>query len=117
MARTLRFIIIPKVAHLWFDEVNKGAQTQAEILSSALGVEIVVDYRPPSICDVVEQNAILENAAKSHPSGIAVDPVDEVRLADDEFLMVYGANHGATGKATCMSVNVYASEDAKMSIG
>jgi len=44
-------------------------------------------------------------------------PSDEVRLADDEFLMVYGANHAATGKATYMSVNVYASEDAKMSIG
>jgi len=78
MARTLRFIIIPKVAHPWFDEVNKGAQAQAEILSSALSVEIVVDYRPPSICDVVEQNLILENAARSHPSGIAVDPVEAV---------------------------------------
>jgi ribose transport system substrate-binding protein len=33
---------------------------------------------PPSICDVVEQNAILENAAKSRPSGIAIDPVDVV---------------------------------------
>jgi len=78
MARTLRFIIIPKVAHPWFDEVNKGAQAQAEILSSALGVEIVVDYRPPSVCDVVEQKVVLENAVMSHPSGIAVDPVDAV---------------------------------------
>lgn len=78
MARTLRFIIIPKVAHPWFDEVNKGAQVQAEILSGALGVEVQIDYRPPSISDVIEQNAILENVAKSHPSGIAVDPVDAV---------------------------------------
>jgi ribose transport system substrate-binding protein len=78
MARALRFIIVPKVAHPWFDEVNKGAQAQAEILSRELGVEIVVDYMPPSIADVVEQNAILEQAAKSRPSGIAVDPVDAV---------------------------------------
>jgi ribose transport system substrate-binding protein len=78
MARTLRFIIIPKVAHPWFDEVNNGAQAQAEILSRELGVEIVVDYMPPSICDVVEQNVILENAARRRPSGIAVDPVDAV---------------------------------------
>lgn len=78
MARTLRFIIIPKVAHPWFDEVNNGAQAQAEILSRELGVEITVDYMPPSICDIVEQNAILENAAKSRPSGIAIDPVDVV---------------------------------------
>jgi ribose transport system substrate-binding protein len=78
MARTLRFIIIPKVAHPWFDEVNNGAQAQAEILSRELGVEIVVDYMPPSICDVVEQNVILENAARRRASGIAVDPVDAV---------------------------------------
>jgi hypothetical protein len=34
---------------------------------------------------------------------------EEITLADDEFLMVYGANHVATGKATYMSINVYAS--------
>jgi len=78
MATTCRFIIIPKVGHPWFDEVNKGAQDQAKILSRELGVEIVVDYMPPAICDIVEQNAILENAASSHPSGIAIDPVDAV---------------------------------------
>jgi ribose transport system substrate-binding protein len=78
MATAPRFIIVPKVAHPWFDEVNKGARTQAEILSRELGVEIVVDYMPPSLCDVGEQNAILEKAAKSRPSGIAVDPVDAV---------------------------------------
>lgn len=78
MARPLRFIIVPKVAHPWFEEVNKGARTQAEILSRELGVEIVVDYMPPSICDVLAQNAILEEAARTHPSGIAVDPVDAV---------------------------------------
>ena len=78
MAKALRFIIVPKVSHPWFDEVNKGAQAQAEILSRELGVEVVVDYRPPSVADVVEQNAILEKAASSRPSGIAVDPVDAV---------------------------------------
>ena len=78
MAKALRFIIVPKVSHPWFDEVNKGAQAQAGILSRELGVEVVVDYRPPSVADVVEQNAILEKAASSRPSGIAVDPVDAV---------------------------------------
>ncbi|HDR17080.1 MAG TPA: hypothetical protein ENN79_16645 [Desulfobacteraceae bacterium] len=78
MAKALRFIIVPKVAHPWLEEVNKGAQAQAEILSGELGVEIVVDYMPPSIADAVEQNAILEMAAMSRPSGIAVDPVDTV---------------------------------------
>jgi hypothetical protein len=38
-------------------------------------------------------------------------------LAMDEFLVVYGVNHVATGKASYASVNVYASEFAKLSIG
>src|SRR5574340_1193754 len=78
MASALRFVIGPKVSHPWFDEVNKGARAQAELLSRELGVEIVVDYVPPSTADVVEQNAILEKVASSRPSGIAVDPVDAV---------------------------------------
>ncbi len=76
MPRTLRFIIIPKVSHPWFDEVNSGAQAQAEILRRELDGEIVVDYMPPSVCGVAEQNAILEHVAKDRPSGIAIDPVD-----------------------------------------
>ena len=78
MATSVRFIIIPKVAHPWFDEVNKGAQAQAGILSRELSVEVVVDYMPPSIAGVVEQSAILEEAARRRPNGIAVDPVDAV---------------------------------------
>lgn len=78
MAGALRFVIVPKVAHPWFDEVNKGAQTEAELLSRKLGTEVVVDYRPPSIAGVVDQNALLEKAAESGPSGIAVDPVDAI---------------------------------------
>jgi len=44
---------------------------------------------------------------------------DEITLEDDEFLMVYGVNHVATGKATYMNFNVYASrvEDGKVPIG
>ena len=78
MARILRFTIVPKVAHPWFDEVHKGALAQADILSRALGVEIVVDYMPPVVADIIEQNAILEKVARSRPNGIAVDPVDAV---------------------------------------
>jgi len=33
---------------------------------------------PPSLCDVTEQNAILEKAAGNRPGDIAVDPVDAV---------------------------------------
>jgi len=78
MATALRFIIVPKVAHPWFEEVTKGAQAQAQVLSRALGVEIVIDYMPPSVAGVAEQNAMLQKAAARQPSGIAVDPVDAV---------------------------------------
>ncbi len=76
MEKSLRFIVVPKVAHPWFDEVNQGAQDQARILSRALGIQVFVDYHPPSTCDVAEQNAILERAGKDRPGGVAVDPVD-----------------------------------------
>ena len=42
---------------------------------------------------------------------------DEVTLADDEFLMVYGVNHVATGKASYHSVNFYSSKEGKVPIG
>jgi hypothetical protein len=42
---------------------------------------------------------------------------DEVTLADDEFLMIYGVNHVSTGKATYHSVNVYSSNEGKVPIG
>lgn len=41
----------------------------------------------------------------------------EITLAEDEFLVVYGVNHFATGKAAYASFNVYASDKAKLSIG
>ena len=43
--------------------------------------------------------------------------LDEITLADDEFLMVYGVNHVATGKATYHSVNVYSSNVGKVPLG
>lgn len=42
---------------------------------------------------------------------------DKIMLGDGEFLMIYGANHVTTGKATYMSVNVYASDAAKLTLG
>jgi len=45
------------------------------------------------------------------------DPINRITLAEGEFLMVYGPNHVATGKATYMNINVYASETAKLTLG
>ena len=41
----------------------------------------------------------------------------KITLENDEFLMLYGVNHVATGKATYMNTNVYASETAKLTLG
>ncbi len=45
------------------------------------------------------------------------DSSNQIRLADGEFLMVYGVNHVAAGKATYMNTNFYASEKAKLTLG
>ena len=74
--KDMTFVIVPKVVHAWFDEVNKGAGKQADLLSEMLGVTIEIDYRAPQKADVVEQNTVLELAAATRPAGIALDPVD-----------------------------------------
>jgi hypothetical protein len=42
---------------------------------------------------------------------------DRITLGDDEFLVFYGVNHIATGKATYMNVNITAGETEKLSVG
>jgi len=75
-AKDFRFVIVPKVVHPWFDEVNKGAKEEADLLGKQLGVKIVVDYVAPTTADVTEQNSILERVATTKPDGITVDPLD-----------------------------------------
>ena len=75
-AKDFRFVIVPKVVHPWFDEVNKGAKEEANLLGKQLGVKIVVDYIAPTTADVTEQNSILERVATTRPDGITVDPLD-----------------------------------------
>lgn len=74
--KDLTFVIVPKVVHPWFDEVNKGAQKQADALSAQLGIKVTIDYRAPGNADVAEQNTVLEQAAATRPDGIALDPLD-----------------------------------------
>jgi len=49
--------------------------------------------------------------ATSDPASI------DLTLGDDEFLMVYGVNHVATGKATYMNLNFYADKQAQLFVG
>ena len=72
----LTFIMIPNCVHPWYDQVNMGAQQQAEVLSKMYGANITVDYRAPQLADVAEQNSVLEQAAATKPDGIAFAPID-----------------------------------------
>lgn len=73
--RNLRFVIVPKCAHPWADEVRKGANAQASLLGDQLGIDVVVDYMAPSCAGVDEQDSVLESVAATRPDGVAVDPV------------------------------------------
>jgi ribose transport system substrate-binding protein len=74
--KDLTFVIVPKVVHAWFDEVNKGAKVQADALAKQLGVKVTIVSQAPQSADVAEQNTILEQAAATKPDGIALDPLD-----------------------------------------
>jgi ribose transport system substrate-binding protein len=76
--RNLRFVIIPKVIHPWFDEVNKGAMAQAELLEKQLRIKITIEYLAPRIANIDEQNSIIEEVAATNCDGIAIDPLDNL---------------------------------------
>ena len=76
--RNLRFVIIPKVVHPWFDEVNKGAMAQAELLEKQLGIKITIEYLAPETANINDQNSILEKVAATNSDGIAIDPLDNL---------------------------------------
>ena len=81
-AENMTFVVVPKCVHAWFDEVNKGAQKEADLLSKQLGVEVKIDYRAPESAEVSAQNSTLEQAAATNPTAILLDPVDYVGSAD-----------------------------------
>jgi ribose transport system substrate-binding protein len=72
----VRFVIVPKCVHAWFDLVQMGGIREANRLSEMTGLKITIDYRVPTAVDVTEQNSILEQAAATKPNGITLDPVD-----------------------------------------
>ena len=71
-------MIIPKVAHPWFEEVRRGALVQAKLLQEKLGGEISVDYVPPAKAGVTLQDSLLAEVTATKPSGILIDPVDVI---------------------------------------
>ncbi len=76
----LRFVVIPKLSHPWFDTVHQGALEAAATLERQTGRPVRIEYRPPAKAEVAEQAAILEAAIASRPSGITIDLLDGPRL-------------------------------------
>lgn len=65
--RSLRFVVIPKLSHPWFDAVRSGAQQAAAMIQQQSGAAVVVDYRPPATAEVALQAEILQAAIRSRP--------------------------------------------------
>ena len=70
------FVIVPKVVHLWFDQVKRGGQEGSQMIEDQTGSKVSIDYRAPQSTDVVMQNEILERSIATKPDGIAVDLLD-----------------------------------------
>jgi ribose transport system substrate-binding protein len=71
-----KFVIVPKVVHPWFDQVNEGAKKAAKMIEDQTGSKVSIDYRAPQSADVVVQNEILERSIANKPDGIALDLLD-----------------------------------------
>jgi ribose transport system substrate-binding protein len=74
--QSYKFVIIPKVVHPWFDQVNEGAKKAAAMIEQQTGSKVEIEYRAPQSADVVVQNEILERSIATNPSGIAFDFLD-----------------------------------------
>jgi ribose transport system substrate-binding protein len=76
----LRFVIIPKVTHPWFDAVHKGAMDAARMIEQQSGQPVRIDYQPPAVVDPTLQATVLSRAIASRPDGISIDPLDARQL-------------------------------------
>ena len=84
----LRFVLVLKVSHPWFEEVRLGALAAARMITSQTGRPVTVDYQPPAQATVEQQQAILSRAINSKADGIFIDLLDASRLTS--LLVVLG---------------------------
>lgn len=71
-----RFVMVPKVAHPWYEEVLRGAQRQAAVMTAHLRRPIEVTYVAPDQALASAQQDVLQAVVESRPAGIMVDPVE-----------------------------------------
>jgi len=106
------------------DLMNKLGQLREGIIAANSGLH-ATDIVPMPMCnegyDLIQRGIELCGDCRDAfyvGAGLPeYDSIDRITLGDNEFLMVYGANHVATDKATYMNTNFYASETAKLTLG
>ncbi|HYN14531.1 MAG TPA: hypothetical protein VES66_01930 [Terriglobales bacterium] len=116
--------------HTEMELMNKLGQLRQGILTANSGLH-ATDIVPMPMCnegyDLIQRGPVealrIERCGDSRDAfyvGAGLpeyDSINRITLGDNEFLMVYGVNHVATGKATYMNANFYASETAKLTLG
>ena len=75
-SQPLRFVLIPKVSHPWYDAVRQGAETAGRMIQRQSGRPVVIDYQPPTAAQVSQQAQRLEAAIRSQADGITIDLLD-----------------------------------------
>jgi len=76
--RNLRFVIVPKCAHPWADEVHEGARLKRACSANNLGPSWPSTTWHRRSRAVDEQNSALERAAATGRTAIAVDRVPAI---------------------------------------
>lgn len=71
-----RFVMVPKVAHPWYQEVLLGAQRQADAMAAELRRPIEVEYLAPDEATVSAQQQVLSAVVESRPAGVMIDLVE-----------------------------------------
>ncbi|WP_438983293.1 hypothetical protein [Vulcanococcus sp.] len=76
----LRFVVIPKVTHLWFEAVHGGAKAAAQMIQGQTNTPVVIDDRPPAKAEAHLQAARAECHRKlfANYPGIKVVALDDL---------------------------------------
>lgn len=72
----LRFVLIPKVSHPWYDVVRQGAEQAGRMIQQQSGRPVQIDYQPPATAQLTLQAQLLEAAIRSKADGITIDLLD-----------------------------------------
>lgn len=72
----LRFVLIPKVSHPWYEAVRQGAEQAGRMIQQQSGRSVRIDYQPPTTAQVSQQAQLLEAAIRSKADGITIDLLD-----------------------------------------